>query len=354
MTIEYLKENNLIIYECISGSKAYGLDVPTSDTDIKGVFVLPKEAIYGLDYVPQVSDATNDTVYYELGRFIELLMRNNPNILELLATPKDKILIKHPIIDLIKPEMFISKKCKDSFAGYAFTQIRKARGLNKKIVNPVGETKKSILEFCYVLHEQGSITLEKWLTIRGFKQEFCGLINVPHVKDLYAIFYDKGDNLNYKGIRKKEKATMVSLSSIPKGEEPIGYLYFNKDGYSKYCKDYKEYWAWVSNRNEARYQNNVSHGKNYDSKNMMHTFRLLDMAIEILSTGKVVVKRPNREELLSIRNGEWQYDDLIEQAEKKMEKVIEAYDSCSLQDEPSKEEIVKLLVRLRKDYYKQK
>lgn len=43
MTIEELKARDLIIYECISGSKAYGLDVPTSDTDIKGVFLLPKE-----------------------------------------------------------------------------------------------------------------------------------------------------------------------------------------------------------------------------------------------------------------------------------------------------------------------
>lgn len=36
--IEELGENKLIILECISGSKAYGLDTPTSYTDIKGVF----------------------------------------------------------------------------------------------------------------------------------------------------------------------------------------------------------------------------------------------------------------------------------------------------------------------------
>lgn len=38
MTIEDLKKNDLIILECISGSRAYGLETPTSDTDIKGVF----------------------------------------------------------------------------------------------------------------------------------------------------------------------------------------------------------------------------------------------------------------------------------------------------------------------------
>ena len=43
MTIQDLRDNNLILLECISGSRAYGLDLPTSDTDLKGVFILPKE-----------------------------------------------------------------------------------------------------------------------------------------------------------------------------------------------------------------------------------------------------------------------------------------------------------------------
>lgn len=54
MTISDLKSGELIILECISGSRAYGLDTPSSDTDIKGVFLLPKEDFYGLNYVPQV------------------------------------------------------------------------------------------------------------------------------------------------------------------------------------------------------------------------------------------------------------------------------------------------------------
>lgn len=89
MAIEELKEKQLILLECISGSKAYGLDTPESDTDIKGIFFLPKEAFFGLYYIDQVSNESNDIIYYELGRFIELLSKNNPNILELLNTPED-------------------------------------------------------------------------------------------------------------------------------------------------------------------------------------------------------------------------------------------------------------------------
>ena len=351
MTIQDLKEHDLILFECISGSKAYGLDLPGSDTDIKGIFYLPKEKFYGFSYIPQVSSESNDEVYYELGRFIELMKKNNPNILEILATPEDKILYKHPIIHKINPEIFISKRCKDTFGGYAFTQVKKARGLNKKILNPLDKQKKTILDFCYVLFNQGSIPLKKWLEMKSIDQADCGLLSIPHARDIYGIFVDQTGELKYKGIMQKENATSVLLSSIPKKEAVSGHLYFNNDGYIKYCKDYKEYWDWVEKRNESRYQNNIEHGKNYDSKNMMHTFRLLEMAIEILMTGKINVQRTNREKLLKIRRGEYQYEELIEMANEKMKEVEEAYESSNLPDEPNDHEIEQLLVSLREELY---
>ncbi len=129
-------------------------------------------------------------------------------------------------------------------------------------------------------------------------------------------------------------------------------MYFNKDGYIKYCKDYKAYWAWVENRNEDRYQTTIGKGKNYDSKNMMPTFRLLDMAVEILKNGKILVKRPNREELLAIRKGEWSYEELIRKAEEKMDRVELVYQESKLQEKPDHDRINQLLVNLRRSYYR--
>lgn len=352
LNIQFLRENNLILLECISGSKAYNLDVPTSDTDIKGVFYLPKDNFFGLHYVPQIANETNDIVFYEVGRFIELLSKNNPNILELLETPEDKVLTKHPIMEKIKTKDFISKKCKDTFGGYAFTQVRKARGLNKKIVNPIAKEKKLVLDFCYILNKQGSIPLSQWLDEERKAQENIGLVNVPHFKDTYCLYYDDSNQLGYNGVMKKESATSVLLSSIPKDEKPLTHLQFNQDGYIKYCKDYKEYWDWVDKRNESRYVSNIQHGKNYDSKNMMHTFRLLDMAEEILTEEKINVKRENRDELLRVRNGEWQYDELIEMAKSKMSLVEKACSTSNLPDEPDYEMIEDLLIGIRKELYK--
>ena len=129
MTLDQLNSKpEFVLLKSISGSRAFNLHVETSDTDIKGIFILPQKTLYGLHYTEQVSNETNDEVYYEIGRFIELLTKNNPNILELLNTPENCILFRHPLMDLVKPEDFLSKLCFDSFAGYAKTQIKKAKG----------------------------------------------------------------------------------------------------------------------------------------------------------------------------------------------------------------------------------
>lgn len=351
MTIRDLHEQGLLLLECISGSKAYGLDLPTSDTDIKGVYILPKSQFFGLDYIPQVSNESNDEVYYEIGRFVELLYKNNPNILELLATPESHVLVRHPLMDKIKPEMVVSKLCRQTFAGYAQTQIKKARGLNKKILNPMDKERKSVLHFCQVTDEKQSRSLLDWLKQTEREQNQCGLVNLDKMKNMYALYYDENRNLGYQGIMRKEEANEVSLSSVPKSESPVAYLYFNLEGYSKYCKDYKEYWAWVNKRNEVRYENTVTHGKNYDAKNMMHTFRLLQMAEEILARGEVVVKRPNREELLEIRKGTFSYDELIAKAEIQLQKVDIAYQNSTLPEEANKEVLEQVLIEIREEWY---
>lgn len=349
MTIKDLKEKGLIILECISGSKAYGLDTPSSDTDIKGVFLLPKKEFYGLKYTPQISNATNDIVFYELGRFMELLSLNNPNILELLNTPESAIIYKHPFLEVIKPELILSKQCKNTFGKFALSQIKKAKGLKKKIVNPVGKARKSILSFCYISYEQGSIPLQKYLDIKNRKQEHCGLVNIPHMKNVFGLYY--GENLGFKGVMKKEDANEVSLSSIPKGQPQEALLYFNKDGYSSYCKEYREYWDWVSKRNEERYENTKSHGKNYDSKNMMHTFRLLEMAIEIGRDHKVNVRRLNRDFLLNIKKGNYEYDELLKMAEAKQHEMEKAFEYSTLPDQPDLKLINALTFELRNKFY---
>ncbi|WP_245328237.1 DNA polymerase beta superfamily protein [Hymenobacter aquaticus] len=354
LSIDYLRRHNLILFEAVSGSRAYGTDLPHSDTDLKGVFVLPEALYYGLDYVPQVANATNDEVFYELRRFVELLLKNNPTALEILASPADCIRYQHPLFEAFRPAQFLSKLCRQTFAEYAVAQIRKAKGLNKKINNPEPPARKSVLDFCYVTVGAGAQPADKWLSRQGYAAARCGLANVPHLTDLYALFVDLAEvpTLGYRGLVKDaETSNDVLLSAVPKGEVPVAYLSFNRNGYSTYCRVYKEYWDWVARRNAERYENTVQHGKNYDAKNMLHVFRLLRTALEIATTGQLHVRRPDRDFLLRIRRGEFEYDTLVAEAEALVAQVEAAFAKSALPEAPDKQRAVDLLIATRRQFY---
>ncbi|BAO75729.1 hypothetical protein [Winogradskyella sp. PG-2] len=168
------------------------------------------------------------------------------------------------------------------------------------------------------------------------------------MKDCYNLFYN--ESLNYKGIA-RPNANEVCLSSIPKEEKPLAMLYFNLDGYSTYCKKYKEYWSWVEKRNEERYKNNTSHDKNYDAKNMMHTFRLLHMAKEIGELGKINVERPDRNYLLALKNAEFEYNELVSKAEILREDLEIIFNNSTLYEKSDLKSVNSLLAELREKFY---
>jgi uncharacterized protein len=355
MTVETLREKNLIIFEAISGSRAYGTNLPHSDTDLRGVFMMPQALLFGLHQIDQVQNDTNDIVFYELRRFMEMLGQNNPNVMELLNIPEDCVVYKHPIFDLIlsQKEKFITTKCQFTFGSYAAEQIKKARGLNKKIVQSFEKERKTPFHFCYVIDKKGygSMPLTDLLAEQQKAQAQCGLVKIPNMRDMYAVFYDAKGNLGYKGITHSEEANELSLSSVPEGEQPFALLFYNKDGYSIYCKDYKQYWDWVEKRNPDRFLENMLHGKGYDGKNLMHCHRLLDMCLEIGQGKGIQVRRPNREQLLQIRKGEYDYDLLIEDAEKKIGQIEEVYKNAPL---PNKVDMIfanDLLLEMRKQFF---
>lgn len=354
MTFDQVHDNRqVLLLQAISGSKAYGLDTPQSDTDIKGVFFLPKAVFYGLGTVEQVNNESNDMVYYELGRFFDLLLRNNPNILELLNTPEQCVLYRHPLMDEVKPELFLSKLCRESFAGYAQSQIRKAKGLNKKIFNPIDAERKTILDFCYVLSGYRSMPLAEWLMQKSWRQEDCGLVKVPHAKGIYALFHQSQfEDVRLSGVSSGPDANEVSVDPVPEGIAPIALLSVNQEGYSSHCKDYREYWDWVEKRNQHRFEHTLEHGKNYDAKNMMHTFRLLLMAKEIALEGRVNVLRPDREFLFGIRSGAYSYDELVVKAAALTDEIDDLFAKSSLPDRPDAQKINDLLVYLRDQLYR--
>ena len=268
----------------------------------------------------------------------------------------------------------MTKETIKSTSGYAYSQVKRATGHNKKCVNPVTE-KKEVLDFCYTFKEQGSQSMKEFLAERGLNQKYCGLVNIPNMKDTYGVYYDFAAHLHFDGlecnntynfmndfcgyyygisvhkrINNKEffgysgivhpdgKSNEVRLSSIPKGETPICFMTYNQQGYESHCKRYKEYQEWIQNRNEQRYASNGN--SNYDRKNMGHTVRLLHMGKELAENkGFNVVRTWDREMILDIRNGKYTYEEIMEYVNKTYDEMMTAYETCTLPETVDKEKV---------------
>jgi hypothetical protein len=124
-----LREYNLfdhVIYRCIVGSRAYGLDSAESDTDLRGVYLPPADLHWSLYGVPeQLENPATEETYWEIQKFLTLALKANPNVLECLYTP----LVQHttPLAQemLAMRDSFLSKMVYQTYNGYVMSQFKK-------------------------------------------------------------------------------------------------------------------------------------------------------------------------------------------------------------------------------------
>lgn len=115
-----------VIYRCIVGSRAFGLDQETSDIDRRGIYLPPAEIHWSLYGIPeQLDNKENQECYWELQKFLILALKANPNVLECLYTPL--VETATPIAkDLLEQrEMFLSKLVYQTYNGYVMSQFKK-------------------------------------------------------------------------------------------------------------------------------------------------------------------------------------------------------------------------------------
>ncbi len=386
---DMIRNDGRLLYEYIRGSHLYGLNNEDSDVDTSGVFVCTSDELFGcFGYKPQVSDTRHDNTWFEIGELIRLLLKSNPTVLEALFVPKDKVLGPvHPLMQMVidHREQFISKQCFHPFFGYAKSQIEKARGLNKKIVNPITE-RLTPYDFIYTFKGQGSTKFRDWLANRGLHQEYCGLVNVPNMHEIHGVYYDFGAHvaarqdwkddaeflayaceyykdrnieetkerlsetapIGYRGVIDAEEGNELRLSSVEdKHTRPVCFISYNQSGYSTHCRQYAEYLEWVRERNPQRYESNLD--KNYDSKNMMHCFRLMHMATEIAEGKGMILQRTwDRQFLMDVRNHKYEYDEIIELLERDKERMNLLMEQSTIREKIDTDFVNQLMIEIRK------
>jgi len=116
----------LLIYRCVTGSRAYGLETDASDVDRRGVYLAPADLQWSLYGAPeQFEDNTSQSCFWELQKFLVLSLKANPNVLECLYSPLVEMTTPLGQELLALRERFLSQMIFQTFNGYALSQFRK-------------------------------------------------------------------------------------------------------------------------------------------------------------------------------------------------------------------------------------
>lgn len=331
--LEDLANKNCIL-RVVAGSHSYGTNIASSDWDERAIFVdIPERIMLPFDKIEQVTFREDDKVYYELSKYMPLLLSQNPNVIELIWTEKSDILFKNELGDLLldNRSKFLSKQVTDSYVGYAMSQLKRIKGHNKWINNPQPEREPQQDDFISVVWNfTGNKEYNKKLIKTNYTAVSLGDSNYS-LWDNESLgiksknWLDRKGNPNY---LKKEEFESLNKSGI----SPELIVKVNKKLYEDNHENWKMYWDWKKNRNEKRSALEEKYG--YDVKHAMHLIRLLKSGIDILEKGVVPVKRDDAAYLLDIRGGKYSYDEIVTESQRLSDKVKELSLKTSLPKNP--------------------
>lgn len=332
------------------GSHAYGTNTPTSDEDFKGVAIPPKQYFLGTMHrfeQAELKAPDPDAVIYDIRKFFNLAADCNPNIIEVLHTaPED-----HFIVDDIGEEildnknLFLSKKIKFTFMGYAVSQLKRIQTHKRWLMNPpdhcptrseYGLPESTLIPADQLMAAQAEIQKE----LDRFQFDFMEGLEESHKIEIRSIISEMLADLKITA----DKHFEAAARKIGFTDNFIEIMQHERQ-YAGAKREWDQFQNWKATRNQARAALEAKYG--FDTKHAYHLVRLIRMCREVLTTGKVIVKRPDREELLAIRNGAWTYDQLISFAESEDKNLNELYHSSNvLPKTPDKEKIDQLCIKL--------
>lgn len=158
-----------IHYEVITGSVSYSVSSDTSDMDIVGFCIPPKEDVFPhlAGHIPgfgrqvqrfdvwqehhiidKESRQEYDFSIYSIVKFFHLAMENNPNMLDILFTPQRCVLFCSSVAQMVRDnrKVFLHKGVYQKMRGYSYAQLHKI-GTKANSSNP--KRRASIEQFGY-------------------------------------------------------------------------------------------------------------------------------------------------------------------------------------------------------------
>jgi uncharacterized protein len=295
-----------LISLCWRGSVAHGMYVPKSDPDsiddkdVMGIFIGPLEHYlgFGRTDVYEQWEGEWDCVFYELRKFIGLLLNCNPNVLSLLWLKPNGIIYENPIGACLREhrDLFVTKKAYHSFSGYAHAQFKKMISFNLEAQALMKQLEEQLGEF-------------------GIDPDSC----------------DAGHSLRQLNGQPFVGATTEMMEVV-----------------KRYRGERRRYYSGGYMGKKRR---ELVRRVGYDAKNAAHLIRLLRMGIEFPTEGTLHVERADGPELLDIKRGAWPLEKVKAESERLFQLAQEAYVRSPLPPEPDAARAERLCVEMISEYY---
>jgi hypothetical protein len=287
-------------------------------------------------------------------------------MMDLLWVPEKCILKSTPHWDIIREhrKLFVSKRCRYTFSGYAIAQLERIKTHRKFLLDPPKQPPtrqefglpedplfptSQLKAVCYAALEFVAESEKP-----NFIDELDGIYG-DYVVPLFARFLipsERGLAMEWlqMGVKSQAKAFLSLGSQYIKDE----YLDMAQKELAYYNanQSYTRYTIWKKSRNKVRAPLEEKFG--YDCKHAGHLVRLMRMGEEILRTGEVHVDRADidAEELKSIRNGAWSYDQIEEYTKRKDQEFDDLYKGTALPRSVDVDEINRLCIAAVDSYHR--
>ncbi len=358
-----IKDRTILL--SLIGSRAYGTNNEDSDWDYKGIAIAPIEYYLGnnsnfeqfkgnlIDNGWPGIPVNHESEIYDIKKYFQLATVSNPNILEILYAENTNRRWNSGDVLAANRDIFLSKACRHSYAGYAHAQLKKIRSHRQWLMGQVPDM-PTRAQFGLPIqppinHQQLKAAMsmvdkqiEQW-TLHPEKE-----IPITVLTKARESIYDL---IGWVVTWQDAHTTIIKTASYKLGFDTNFSEYIVKQKqYNSALDHYNSYQDWLKDRNPKRRELEKKSG--YDTKHAMHLVRLLRTAEELLTTGKLLVKRPDAEELKSIRNGGWTFDQIEEYSSLMDNKLTELYNNpnCPLPYSPDKIKIDNLLVQIIREF----
>jgi len=366
MEFDIAKRTNYLV---VSGSYAYGTFSSTSDYDLRGWGIPPTEYFLTFDKHFEQSDQTFkfkeypfakelqqyvtknsyrrpeqdeeiDHCIYDIRKFFALAAECNPNIIELLFVDENEILICDENGKRVREarDLFLSARAKHTFTGYAVSQLKRINSHRKFLMHP---PKEKPTREQFGLPATGLIPAEQrgaaealvnaqirdWLgydsqldktELSIFRENLTDFLShVLSSKELIIQFKDE--------LEMTRAARLAAMEKIGMDKNYIVVLQKEKE-YRDKLTEWTQYQTWVANRNPERAALETKYL--YDVKHGSHLIRLLLQGKDLLTTGKITIKRPEVQQMMcDVKAGAWSYEKLISFMKETDNELQDIYDN---------------------------